>query len=238
MFKLRLGLKSLNLIAIEELVTYSFSNYYPLSNNSLDVIGGINGADSADLTYQNSVFGTSPLFTGTEYINLGNNHDLGLTDKSYSIWIYPTILGGEQSIFAKSLAGATPNRFFLELLDSRIRFLVVDSNNVIRSIQSVSYFNLEINTAYKIDIVVDRINGDFKLYINGILNNTNPHNLGNQNITNNYDMEIGGYNDNTGKASNILPYYGFVSTFKIYPEALTDVEILDNYNQEKSQLGV
>ena len=232
--KLNLGLGRVRkkVIAYQPLISH-----YPLILNSIDIVGGINGVDTPNLTYPTSVFGNSPLFTGAEYINIGNNHDLGITDKSFSIWIYPTALNNYHAIFGKSAYGGYPNRYSLVINPNKKLELGCQTANTNTTL--VSTTTIALDTPIQIFVTFNRADGLMSLFVDGIKDNSMQHYIGTtEDFKSAYEFEIGAYQDNNGLAFTNLSLLGTASTLKIFNKVPIDAEILNIYNTEKTQLGV
>jgi hypothetical protein len=70
----------------------------------------------------------------------------------------------------------------------------------------------------------------FSLYVNGVLETTSTANLGAITLSN--SMRIGNH------PSTSQPYNGSIGSVQVYNRALTDAEILHNFNSSKSRFGL
>jgi hypothetical protein len=164
----------------------------------------------------------------TGAINTGNNFTV-------NAWIYPTVLGTtRRSIVGNSYNYNTRNGWFFCTSGGGINntfFLSVGADAAYRVAAADT---LSINTWQYVTAVVANGGGTITLYRNGQSTNTSLSFLSSGTIT--YaDTEF-----HIGFRQIALPdpYTGNIAQVSIYNRALTDAEILQNYNATKGRFGL
>jgi len=179
--------------------------------------------------------GGSIVFDGiNDYVSTSNNLDIiGNSKRTIEIWFYPTSSPSRQTLLSYGGSG-TGQRF------------EIDYNGVAGGPNNIYFVGwnrdryttstLSLNTWSQVLITyngggVSSVDG-IKIYYNGVIQPL----LGGTDIPLNTTNSICflGYDG----ISNRLPYDGNISNVKIYNRALTDSEVLQNYNALKSRFGL
>ncbi|WKZ29718.1 MAG: DUF2341 domain-containing protein [Candidatus Dojkabacteria bacterium] len=199
-------------------------------------LGGSASIQSSDPQWRDDcIKGNCLYFDGTNDI-LDISHDaimnLGTGDFTVSVWTkYPSQAGGTNNYSVLAIKASNPNTPFEGLTmmvdqpsDGNIHFRV-NSTNVYNS-SGKTYNNYSWN-----HFVFIRQGTQLKIYVNGILIGT--QNIGVVNISNTAPLRFG---SNHIVATN-QNYQGYVDEFKLWDVALTEAEILQQYNTTGHVLG-
>jgi hypothetical protein len=203
---------------------------YPTSGTTWTDLSGFanNGTLTNGPTYNPNNLG-SIVFDGTDdYVNCGSNSSLSVSSSiTLSLWINSLTLFSSQNFPPFIIKGVNVSyMLFGNSLTNKIRIRIGDNNadNVVDSISTIS-----VNTWYNIVGTYD--GNDMKIYINGILDNQ-KNRVGS--IPTGSDNVYVGFNP-VGEA---LRYNGRIATTQIYNRALSQAEVLQNYNAYKSRFGL
>jgi hypothetical protein len=170
-------------------------------------------ANSGSLNFQNGADATSLNF-GTTFVN----------DFTYEIWINSDLLNGN-ILSERDGGGWTVS--LMELVDGEVR--------VGFWVGGTAYIGIDtITTGSWNQIVMKYTNetGTLSGYVNGVLGNTES-NLGKQ-YPGNYYITIAD-DEVTNFGGGGLNYTGKISNVKYYDRALSDAEVLQNYNALKTR---
>ena len=208
------------------------ANSYPGTGTTwFDLASGNNGTLVNGPTYD-TTNGGSILFDGVnDYVGLGNTPIFGTGSFTIDMWIYLPI----SDYNYRSILSKRSNSNYTGFAVYRPPY----SNSVAIQLASNSsgpYFTTSIsstaNSWNHISIVVDRTLKTVVLYSNGIKNTTTLD------ITNLGDMTNNGVNLNLGLEAGIPNWNNKISTTKIYSRALSETEVLNNFNSTRGRFGL
>jgi len=189
--------------------------------------GGNDGILTNGPTYSNSGASSSIVFDGADdFINLGNTSiNIGTGDMSVSIWVKVTAFFGINAFFYS--IGSNQSGFYgLGCTLNGTPFFATTPGGQIITLGSAG----SITANNWCNLVGTRINGTIRLYLNGSQTGTPVTSSGVFNTTN---AKIG---TNADASSEKLQ--GNSSLFMLYNVGLTDSQVLQNYNAQKSRFGL
>jgi hypothetical protein len=189
--------------------------------------GGNDGILTNGPTYSNSGASSSIVFDGADdFINLGNTGiNIGTGDMSVSIWVKVTAFFGINAFFYS--IGSNQSGFYgLGCTLNGTPFFATTPGGQIVVLGSAG----SITANNWCNLVGTRINGTIRLYLNGSQTGTPVTSSGVFNTTN---AKIG---TNADASSEKLQ--GNSSLFMLYNVGLTDSQVLQNYNAQKSRFGL
>ena len=196
------------------------NSYVSGSTTWNDLAGTNNGTLTNGPTFSSAGNASSIVFDGTnDFVGLGNILNL-TTNLSISAWCNISNLTGSQNIFAK------PSQYWLhkELDTNKFRF----------KIEAFTRYEVEANlplstsTWYNLVGTYDR--STMKIYINGNFYNSTSISVTIQTTVS--SLNVGGWSNGAD------PFNGNIAIAQIYNRALSDQEILQNYNAQKSRFGL
>jgi|9_EtaG_2_1085328.scaffolds.fasta_scaffold03986_2 hypothetical protein len=198
--------------------------------------GAINNSNDSTFfsTDQKGIF----LFDGVDdyiLVNGSTNSGLnrpGITNQiTLEAWIYTkTFNNNYERIIARRIA-ATPLPYMLGLYTTsgnKYSFYLSGTSGYYGSGDMVSTSNVALNQW--VHLVGTSDNVTRKIYINGVLDNTDPYSDGI--YSTDIDLQIG------RQLSGGYDYNGDISAIRIYDRALSAAEVLHNYNALKGRFGV
>jgi len=207
----------------------SLYSAYNGESNANDSFGSNNGTPQGGLTYATGKIGNAFNFNGTNsYVNLGNDKFNFTGNFSISGWIYLNTVSGNQGILS-NLSFVSPNisnGFLLLMRNQKLSFELYQNNNTYTPITSTA--NLNSSTWYHISIV--RVaSQSTKIYINGILDNSNSSTY-NPTYSSSIPIPstIGAWKYDS---TNVAQYTnGRIDALNVWQKELTQEEITDLYN--------
>lgn len=188
--------------------------------------GTITGA-----SFQNEdmcIDGKCLFFDGTDdSVSMGNPVDLRITgDQTISMWLKPNNFSLRRNPLAKAFAGE--GTITQETNGSLNYFYGTGGGNNTPYQGFNSNTALELNSWHHIVLVRDLTNTTLKWYINGRLTATSAAS---------YSSATSGSNTFFIGTGYTNPYAGFIDEVKIYPRALTELEIKTSYLKGSSEIG-
>jgi len=200
---------------------------YPGSGTTVtDLVGTSNGTLNNGVGFS-AANGGSFTFDGTDdYISFGNVQSLiNNTQGTISIWVNPATTSMK---FALGWFGNTSNYMRLQVSGNGITTLLTEVSNVGNSVSSTDTTPLNQWT----NIVITQNGTNSKIHINGVLqagsgNSTWFATHPTLSLYLGYKLSWAGYYYD-GKIANTL----------IYDQALTQAEVTQNYNAQKSRFGL
>jgi hypothetical protein len=171
----------------------------------------------------------------TNYINVTDNTSLQLTNVgTLSAWIYPNSLtqGSYANFISKSSGGGSGQQSYALTwrLGSSIQAQITTAEGVTNLINqslpsSLTWYNY-----------VFTWNGSFlNLYKNGVPTTPVSQTINNQVLST--SVTIGGYTYKGAGGSNEY-FNGKIPIIQIYDKALSDVEVIQNFNADRSRFGI
>jgi hypothetical protein len=167
--------------------------------------------------------GRAGYFDGSgDYVEILNNPKLQLTgDSTFSLWIKPKELTGEQTLLAKFFK----NEFELRIINGRLYFFH-GNNNTYDTLNENQPYKLTLNVWSHIVVVRDNNNKSLKLYVDGVKLKTISYT---EDIASSTKVvKIGSL------YSSSYSFKGNIDEVKIWESALTEDEISTGYNFENS----
>ncbi len=174
-------------------------------------------------------------FDGNDYLNGGVSF-LNIGKKGQTTFIVAKSNTANGSFYAKSLAGAAPNRYFFIYEDGTLSDIVVNSTGKQSALAAVSKLG-------KYDLLstsVDLSGGEMTLFQQNVGLKTRESPI-TSNFTSSYNFLIGGYNNESGGIPPVASLYlnGDIAEMIFYDHALTRIErqSIENYLRLKYNLG-
>jgi hypothetical protein len=190
-----------------------------LTSNGL--IGGIGGTLVNGVGYTSSNFG-SFIFDGTnDYIVVNSNSDLlSKTEYTKFVFFYPTSLATSNNLISGGVSGE--NHAFWTYGTNKLNA----GHNTIWN-QVVGSTALSANVWYCGAVTFSNVSG-WKLYLNGVLDGSNANTT---TFNNSGELRLGAF-------ANANCFTGQIPLALVYNRALTQQEILQNYNATKMRYGL
>ena len=211
----------------------SNSSSYPGTGTTINDLSG-NGLSG---TMSNITF-TSPYFSfnGTSsQISVADNPLLepGSGDWTIEFWVNHLVLAGSSRILIGKTDGGNSADWGYGLRSSSVGNTFMEIGNGTSSMQSPST-GLTLNTWYQVVGVWTNVaTNSFALYVNGNLVGSNSHSYTSVKNTTS-PLYLGSFNG--GQFSQWLN--GKMGVVRLYQKALTDSEVLQNFNSDKSKYGL
>jgi hypothetical protein len=198
---------------------------------------GRNGTLTNGPTYS----GGTLIFDGIDdYIQLGDVLDLGTNNLTINMWVKLASSPSENMyIFSKAKAAFQAYRYGFRINQNKIAAFF-QGNLSGSDIAPVGNTVLTVDAWYMVTIVFNR-SSDITLYVNGIQETLTGNNTisqwNNLNFQSDNPTRIGSYTsaDNT---SPLFPFKGSISIVQVYFKTLTQSEISQNFNAQKSRFGL
>jgi hypothetical protein len=209
---------------------------YPGSGTTWNDISGFqnNGTLTNGPTYSNAN-GGAIVFDGVDdTTNLGNILNIGLNSWTVSCWFkINSYVSGAQGIIGKTSFRSYTGRYTIFIETGNLYALFQPTTNFTVSTSITPYNNSQWHQAV---MTINRT-GFLTLYVNGVSVGT-PSNISstsgvNLNTSTDY-LFVGSYANNTGQTPFNF-FNGSIGTAQIYNRALSDTEILQNYNATKGR---
>ncbi|MCP5092993.1 MAG: DNRLRE domain-containing protein, partial [Gammaproteobacteria bacterium] len=182
---------------------------------AVDSVGGHDGALANGPTWTAGTIDGALEFDGSnDYVNVPHDDTLSLTSWSISAWLYPTGLGGWQSILFKGTQNNNVN-YYLGTNDDEIDFGFYNGSWEMMTTSSVSLSN---GQWYQVVVTFDNTSDEGKAYLNGTLVLTES--TGNTTTPNTDALTIG--RDQWGEY-----WDGLLDDVRLYDRVLTASEITD-----------
>lgn len=206
------------------------NSYSGTGNTWYDLSGNGNDGTIHNATYSPDNNGSLD-FTGTgDYVIVPNSPSLQIpTSTSFQFTHYVQVLDSTRRSFAE--------KSFDEFVitwepQGKINLYAYGGVTTILA----NEYGPQLNQWFDVTIVRDLQNAEIRYYINGVIAKTDPSpdawgvNIPTSaNVTNN-DIKIG--------AGYLTEYYGRISRFMMYGKALSDAEVLQNFNAVKDRYGL
>ncbi|OGK19984.1 hypothetical protein A2866_06240 [Candidatus Roizmanbacteria bacterium RIFCSPHIGHO2_01_FULL_39_8] len=171
-------------------------------------------------------------FDGTDdYITVADNALIEATSKNFtaSAWIYPNAVSSNMAVVAKGTCGVSWSDYELLTTGTNLQFTFSTSGGATSTVTGTK--TLSTNTWYHVAGTYDGSN--LKVYVNGVLDNS-AASTNTPNDTTDV-MAIGGRTTNgsvgCGSVSNQHPFDGKIDDVKIFNYALTNYQLLTEFNQ-------
>lgn len=176
----------------------------------------------ADVTYQSNGM---PTFNGSSnYIRWNNNTALDTQTPSVEVWVKPATLNQNGFWFEK---GNVNTQYALFQEGTAIVWRTYNNPSSYTSLTAASSY---LSTTAWSHVVATYASGSKKIYVNGVevASDTSTGTL----ATNNTGMFIGEY------GSGGYRYNGSIGSVRVYNRALTQEEIIRNYNAQRGRYGI
>lgn len=196
-------------------------------NNNGTLVNGVG--------YSSSNGGTLTFDGVNDYVNMGNIFNFGTGDFTYEVVVLYNNLTSNASgatIGKDNYSGTNTYKGVLINISDGINF---ETRNIINGSgpdNKVKYpqSNLSTNTWYIVNGI--RNNNVLQLYVNGILRNSTTESTPTD-ITNSQSLRIGSLSDSSSQNLN-----GKIGLVRTYNRALSDSEVLQNFNATKTRFGL
>ncbi len=210
------------------------SSYPGTGTTWTDLSGQNNNGTLVNGVGYSSVNGGALTFDGVnDYVNMGSNSTFNLLNLSVSSWVKPTTGGDTFTPIISRYSNNSGTSGWFIYYDKSTNKFYVDGRESLAATLSISTNNTyTINNWY--NVMWTKSGSSWSLYINGVLDRTLT--LGNGTTTFPLEsMQIGALQVIGGGL-----YYGKqdISTANIYNRALSDAEVLQNYNVTKTRFGL
>lgn len=216
------------------------SSYVSGSNSWVDLTGNNNNGTLTNGPSFNSENGGAIVFDGVnDYVNITDSDTFNLSNLTVISWFYIQNFPGFSQYRIINHQESTFRAWGLQMgrgdyvggYTSSDAILFCHSNNGVSALNLSSPVKLQIGTWYQGGF---SNNGTtLKIYVNGQVSNSTTS-LGNQYSTIASDICIGV----TAGGKNAFFWDGRIATAQIYNRALSDSEVLQNYNAQKSRFGL
>jgi hypothetical protein len=211
----------------------SNSSSYPGTGTTINDISG-NGLSG---TMSNITF-TSPYFSfnGTSsQISVADNPLLepGSGDWSIEFWVNHSVLAGSSRILIAKTDGGNSSDWGYGLRSSSVGNTFMEIGNGTSTVQSSSTGLTTDNWYQVVGVWTNVATNTFALYVNGNLIGSNSHSFTSVKNTTS-PLYLGSFNG--GQFSQWLN--GKMGVVRLYQKALTDSEVLQNFNSDKSKYGL
>jgi len=161
------------------------------------------------------------IFTGTQFGIVPLPSVLTVSNFSYNIWVYPTALGGWQTMIDQD-----NDDFLFATLGSTVQLYDQSINTGI---------NLSVNTWYNLSVTYNS-GSPVLFYKNGKLEYNGP-NASTTHTTSNYGIG-GGITGSLPSPTADELWLGRIAIVQIYNRALTSNEITQNFNANRGRFGI
>jgi MSHA biogenesis protein MshQ len=165
-----------------------------------------------------------------DFIDYGTTNIILPVNITLSAWIYQTTTAGYKNIITKE--GATNDLDYGLTTSPNGNLYFWFHNGSFRIHETTTNIINSINTWYNVVSVFDDTNNTVKMYVNGVLIYNQPENTSLL-AHSNSKLFVGWRNQFiSGQA-----FSGRISQVQLYNKALSDSEVLQNYNTLKSRFG-
>jgi hypothetical protein len=201
------------------------------------LVGGINGSLVNGTGFTSSNNGCFVFDGSNDYVTIGDKLDLGLDSYTFSCWFKLNSVSGIQCIFSKSVGTNVDNRYALYINNNKLQSFLQGNQGVTGpDVDIASSVTMSTGNWYYVSSVYDRF-GTLKLYVNGSLDSSATiSQWQNVNIQSSYTFKIGAY----ASPGDVPAYFinGIITSFTAYNRALTQQEILQNFNATRFRYGI
>ena len=209
---------------------YNGTTWFDISGNSR------NGTLTNGPTF-NAANGGSIVFDGTnDTTNFGDILNIGLNSWTMSCWVKFTTSAGTYGIMGKTSLRAYIGRYAFFVESTNIGALFQPSGNYLITTPIFPYLD---NKFHNLVMTINRT-GFMFFYIDGISRGTplNASSTNGINLNASTDhLYIGSYADGTGQ-SPALFLNGSIANSSIYNRALSQQEVLQNFNATRARFGI
>jgi len=167
-----------------------------------------------------------------DFIEYGDVLDLGVNSMTFNCWVKLNSNSGIQVLCSKSFQNTGNYRFNIAVNNQRIYSFM----NATFDVEAFADTILPINEWIQITSIFDRLNG-IKIYLNGMIDITTIPDISmwdSLDFQSNNPFRIGSYTD----SDNITPIFnvnGDIALVQVYHRALSESEVLQNYNAQKNR---
>jgi hypothetical protein len=209
---------------------------YPTSGTTWTDLSGRNnnGTLTNGPTFNPNNLG-SIVFDGTDdYVNIVDNNSINLIDGiTLSCWVYFNNINRREIFIGKGDGvGASSTQYWIEKTTDNKFLLLIDvvTPTPTDSRLVLNDFIIQNNQWYYVCLTYNK--QIYRGYVNGVQNS--------QTISMNFDMHTTSRNLGVGRLGDLpaLSLLGGISVAQIYNRALSQAEILQNYNAYKSRFGL
>ena len=213
---------------------FANSKCYPGSGTSCYDIGGNSSTGEivnspTFTTSNNNKYFSFNGTTNSRLIKVPNNTNLDTQTPSVEVWIKTNATNQNGFWFEKGTVNSQYS-LFQEYTEIQWRMVLNGSLSTFSNIT----VNLGVNTSSWFQVVGTFITGSRKLYVNGILKNSDS--ATGTIATNNGGMSIGAYGGYSGGRSYY--YDGDIAIVRVYNKELLASEVLNNYNALKGRFSL
>lgn len=203
--------------AVSSIPEDSMTVHYKFDGNANDVFGNLNGVEKNGVTYSSGKIGQALKLDGVDdYINIATTAPFTATTWTVSMWIKPdSNQNTQQATLFMGVWHKPTIVFYSNTNNIRLRFK--NSENVFTDCITSRKNSIKVNEWNHLAVVGD--NGNYKIYINGVL--SDEKNCGGISQDNVYRYVIGG----TGTANDTNYFKGGIDDLRIYYRALNEEEI-------------
>jgi hypothetical protein len=209
---------------------------YPTSGTTWTDLSGRNnnGTLTNGPTFNPNNLG-SIVFDGTDdYVNIVDNNSINLIDGiTLSCWVYFNNINRREIFIGKGDGvGASSTQYWIEKTTDNKFLLLIDvvTPTPTDSRLVLNDFIIQNNQWYYVCLTYNK--QIYRGYVNGVQNS--------QTISMNFDMHTTSRNLGVGRLGDLpaLSLLGRISVAQIYNRALSQAEILQNYNAYKTRFGL
>jgi hypothetical protein len=209
---------------------------YPTSGTTWTDLSGFenNGTLTNGPTYNPNNLGSIVFDGADDYVNIVDNNSINLIDGiTLSCWVYFNNINRREIFIGKGDGvGASSTQYWIEKTTDNKFLLLIDvvTPTPTDSRLVLNDFIIQNNQWYYVCLTYNK--QIYRGYVNGVQNS--------QTISMNFDMHTTSRNLGVGRLGDLpaLSLLGRISVAQIYNRALSQAEILQNYNAYKSRFGL
>jgi hypothetical protein len=209
---------------------------YPTSGTTWTDLSGNNnnGTLTNGPTFNPNNLGSIVFDGADDYVNIVDNNSINLIDGiTLSCWVYFNNINRREIFIGKGDGvGASSTQYWIEKTTDNKFLLLIDvvTPTPTDSRLVLNDFIIQNNQWYYVCLTYNK--QIYRGYVNGVQNS--------QTISMNFDMHTTSRNLGVGRLGDLpaLSLLGGISVAQIYNRALSQAEILQNYNAYKSRFGL
>jgi hypothetical protein len=161
----------------------------------------------------------------SNYISMGDAHDLGTNNWTFSLWFNLERVSGNNTLLHKWVLEADHTRYFIDVFDGVLRFFIRDAADTTGVF--VSSAGISTNQWYQAVVTLDRA-ALMTMYINGVAVSSGNISSESGDMNSSGIFQISGQTDFQGEVSRFID--GSVDEVGIWQRLLTSNEVYNLYS--------